>query len=85
VPTFFRFLRWPQVINHHLSQFIGNAGIGAIAEPVRVNVQGDRRISVTKVMLQIRNRDAALDQDRGATMAQAGNVTDRSFARLNAG
>ena len=59
------------MIDHHLSQFIGNAAIAAIAEPVRVNAQRDRRIGVTEVMLQVRDRNPALDQNRRATVTQA--------------
>ena len=59
------------MIRHHLSQFIGNAAIAAIAQPVSVNAQRDRRIGVTEVMLQVRDRNPALDQNRRATVTQA--------------
>jgi hypothetical protein len=59
------------MIHHHLSQFIGNAAIAAIAQPVRVDAQRDRRIRVTEVMLQVRDRNPALDQHRRATVTQA--------------
>ena len=59
------------MLRHHLSQFIGNAAVAAIAEPVSVNPQRDRRIGVTEVMLQVRNRDPALDQNRRAAVTQA--------------
>jgi hypothetical protein len=59
------------MLHHHLSQFSGHAAIAAIAEPVSVNPQRDRRIRVTEVMLQVRDRNPALDQNRRATVTQA--------------
>jgi len=59
------------MIHHHLRQLIDDPVIRAIPEPVAVHLQRDRRIGVAKMVLQIGNRDAALNQNGRAAVAQA--------------
>ena len=51
-------------------EYVEPAAVPTFAE-VSVNPQRDRRIGVTEVMLQVGNRNPALDQDRRATVTQA--------------
>ena len=71
VPTFFEFSKRNKVIRDDLGQFIGHRVARAIAEPVGIYAQSDRRVGVAEMVLQVSERDSALDQDRCAAMAQA--------------